>query len=53
MKQGHFQQALIEFQKALPTVRDKAPVHLKMAEIYDQLDQPQLAALHRKRSQPE
>ena len=53
MKQGHYQEALIEFQKALPTVRDKSPVHLKMAEIYDQLDQPQLAALHRRRSQPD
>ena len=53
MKQGHYQQALIEFQKALPTVRDKSPVHLKMAEIYDQLDQPQLATLHRSRSQPD
>lgn len=53
MKQGHYQQALAEFQKALPTIRDKSPVHLKMAEIYDQLDQPQLAALHRTRSQPD
>lgn len=53
MKQGHYQQALTEFQKALPTVRDKSLVHLKMAEIYDQLDQPQLAALHRSRSQPD
>ena len=53
MKQGRYQQALIEFQKALPTVRDKSPVHLKMAEIYDQLDQPELADLHRNRSQPE
>ena len=50
MKQGRYQQASIEFQKALPTVRDKSPVHLKMAEIYDQLKQPQLAALHRNRS---
>ena len=53
MKQGHYQRALVEFQKALPTIRDKSPVHLKMAEIYDQLEQPQLAALHRTRSQPD
>ena len=53
MKQGRYQKALVEFQKALPTIPDKSPVHSKMAEIYDLLDQPQLAALHRNRSQPD
>ena len=51
MKQGQYKQALAEFQIALPTIRDKSPVHSKMAEIYELLDQPQLAALHRNRSQ--
>ena len=53
MKQGQYEKALVEFQKALPTIQDKSPVHSKMAQIYDMLDQPQLAALHRNRSQPD
>ena len=53
MKQGQYKQALAQFQMALPTIRDKSPVHSKMAEIYELLDQPQLAALHRNRSQPD
>ena len=51
MKQGHYKKALVEFQKALPTIQNKSPVHSKMARIYDQLDQPELATLHRNRSQ--
>ena len=51
MKQGQYETALVHFQKALPTIQDKSPVHAKMAQIYDMLDQPQLAALHRKQSQ--
>ena len=52
MKQGHYERALVEFQKALPTIQNKSPVHSKMAQIYDTLNQPLLAALHRDRSQP-
>ena len=53
MKQGRHQQALAEFQKALLTIQNKSPIHLKMATIYDEIGQPQLAILHRKQSQPE
>ena len=53
MKQGQYQKALVEFQKALPTIQDKSLVHSKMAQIYETLDQPQLAALHRNHSQPD
>ncbi len=50
MKKGELEPALSEFQKSLPTVRDKSAVHLKMAKIYDALNQPQLATLHRNRA---
>lgn len=50
MKKGELEPALIQFQKALPTVRDKSAVHQKMAKIYDALDQPKLAMLHRNRA---
>lgn len=53
MKQGQYKKALVEFQRALPTIQNKSQVHSKMAQIYDKLDQPQLAALHRNRSQPD
>lgn len=51
MKQGLYQQSLVEFQKALRTIQNKSPVHLKIAKIYDQIGQPELAILHRNRSQ--
>lgn len=50
MKKGELEPALNEFQKSLPTVRNKSAVHLKMAKIYDALNQPQLATLHRNRA---
>ena len=50
MKEGNWKEALKEFQKALPSVRDKSAVHLKMAKIYEVLEQPQLANLHRNRA---
>ena len=50
MKQKRYDIALVEFQRALPTIKDKSAVHLKMAKIYDELQQPQLATLHRNRA---
>ena len=51
MKQGKYEEALTEFEKVLPTIGDKRPVHEKLAFIYEKLGKPRLAALHRKNAQ--
>ena len=46
MKQGKLQEALVEFETALPQIRNKRPVHKKLAEIYTKLGNKKLAQLH-------
>jgi tetratricopeptide (TPR) repeat protein len=48
MKQGQLEDALVEFEKTLPLIRNKKPLHKKMAEIYSKLGNPELAKLHAK-----
>ena len=50
MKQGKFQQAVLEFEKALLTITNKKPLHEKLANLYEQLGQHELANLHVKRA---
>lgn len=53
MKQGNYEEAVTEFEKVLATVKDKRPVHQKLAIVYEQLGKPRLAELHRKNAAPQ
>jgi len=46
MKQKKYQQAIAEFEKALLTITNKKPLHEKLAFLYEQLGQHELANLH-------
>jgi len=50
MKQGKFELALNELEQVLNRVPDKGSVHSKLAEIYDELEKPALANIHREKS---
>ena len=45
--QKDWNNALDDLEKAIDGVSDKTPTHLKLAEIYDNLDLPDIAAQHR------
>jgi predicted Zn-dependent protease len=46
MKQKNYSVALTEFQKALPTTKNKSEIHEKMARIYRKLNKVELAVHH-------
>lgn len=46
MKQGRFVEAIAEFELALASISNKKPVHQKLAAIYEQMGQANLAKLH-------
>jgi tetratricopeptide (TPR) repeat protein len=50
MKLGKTDEALTEFERALPGVQDKKSIHEKLAELYDQVGKKNLAELHRKKA---
>lgn len=50
MKQGKFDLALNELEQVLNRIPNKGPVHSKLAEIYDRLEKPALANIHREKS---
>ncbi|HBJ37209.1 MAG TPA: hypothetical protein DDZ51_21130 [Planctomycetaceae bacterium] len=49
-KLGRDRDALVDLEKALPGMPDRAPVHGKLAEIYDRLQMKEIAEGHRKLS---
>ena len=49
MKQGKFKEALSQLEPILNQVPDKGAVHLKLAEIYEHLQKPALAKIHREK----
>ena len=49
MKQGKFEEALSQLEPILNRVPDKGAVHLKLAEIYEYLQKPALAKIHREK----
>ena len=49
MKQGKFEEALSQLEPILNRVPDKGAVHLKLAEIYEHLQKPALAKIHREK----
>jgi Tfp pilus assembly protein PilF len=53
MKQNRYDEALAEFQKALPTMPDQKSVHQKMASIYRAMDRQDLAKQHQDRAEQE
>ena len=50
LKRGDFESALDELEQVMSVVADKAAVHSKLAKIYDHLEKPELADLHREKS---
>jgi len=50
MKLGRREEAVAEFEKSLVTIREKRPVHEKLAELYALLGNEQLATLHREQA---
>jgi len=46
MKQGAFEEALVELETALPAISNKKAVHEKLAQIYEKLNKPKMAQLH-------
>lgn len=50
MKLGNTDEALTEFERALPGVQDKKSIHEKLAVLYDQAGKKNLAELHRKKA---
>lgn len=50
MKQGKFVEAIAELELALATISNKKPVHQKLAAIYEQMGQPNLAKMHAEKS---
>lgn len=50
MKLGRTDEALTEFERALPGVQDKKSIHEKLAVLYDQAGKKNLAELHRKKA---
>jgi tetratricopeptide (TPR) repeat protein len=50
MKLGKTDEALTEFERALPGVQDKKSIHEKLAVLYDQVGKKNLAELHRKKA---
>ena len=52
MKQQRWDEAVTHFQKALPGMKqnEKNEIHKKLAEVYSNLDKPNLARLHREKS---
>lgn len=50
-KQSRYQDAVVEFQRSLKDVRDKAAVHQKMVVCYENLGMDELAASHRKQAE--
>lgn len=53
MKQEQYNDALVEFEKALRDIRNKHPVHEKIAFIYDKLNNSNLSQLHKKLAKEE
>ena len=53
MKQDKLNEAITEFEKALPTVKDKekSPIHEKLATLYIKLGKMNLARLHREQAE--
>lgn len=49
-KQKKYDEALVEFKLALPTVTDRKKAHQNIAEIYEALGREDLAAQHRNRA---
>jgi tetratricopeptide (TPR) repeat protein len=50
MKLGKTDEALTEFERALPGVQDKKSIHEKLAVLYDKVGKKNLAELHRKKA---
>jgi len=50
MKQEKFQEAVLEFERALSTIANKKPLHEKLAYAYQRLGQNELAAMHAKQA---
>jgi tetratricopeptide (TPR) repeat protein len=50
-KMGRWKEALTDMQKVLASKPNDREVHLRLAEIYDHLNVPELAAEHRKRAE--
>ena len=50
--QKNWNSALTDLEKALSDIRDKAPVHEKLASIYDKLEMKEIAEQHRKLAAP-
>lgn len=50
MKLGKTDEALTEFERALPGVQDKKSIHEKLAVLYEQAGKKNLAELHRKKA---
>lgn len=50
MKLGRADEALTEFERALPGVQDKKSIHEKLAVLYDEVGKKNLAELHRKKA---
>ncbi len=53
MKQKKYEQALAEFQRALPKMKNKKKVHENMAAIYRELGKDELALHHQQRAEAE
>lgn len=49
MKQEKYDLALVELKKTLERIKNKSPVHEKLALVYERLGKPRLAALHREK----
>ena len=50
LKRGEFESALDELEQVMNQVADKADLHSKLAKIYDHLEKPGLAEMHREKS---
>ena len=46
MKQGKHEQAVVEFEKTLPTIKNKKPIHEKLAFLYREIGRNDLAQRH-------
>ena len=50
-RQGKYQAAITEFETVIRAYPDRSKVHRQLAELYDQLGNPELADIHRRRAQ--
>lgn len=50
LRQGELESALVDLEFALPLLAEKAPAHQALAQVYDRLGVPDMAAEHRRRA---